>query len=133
MQRLLVTVLSFVCISSAFSQNPQQDSLKKEFHEGLYSGCISKQSQSELTAKKNFTEDVCSCYAKNTTEQIFKNLDFQIGLKRKDDGAMKSAIAQIVTKEKSAITFQQCLNTSQEIFKENKQSILEKPSKELST
>jgi hypothetical protein len=133
MTRFLVafSILSF--FTSAYAQSIQQDGLKKELQEGLYSGCITKQSQSELTAKKNFTEDVCSCYAKNTTEQIFKNLDFQIGLKRKDDGAMKSAIAQIVTKEKSAITFQQCLNTSQEIFKENKQSFLEKPSKELST
>lgn len=133
MTRLLVAFFILPFFTSIHAQSTQQDGLKKELQEGLYSGCVTKQIQSELTAKKNFTDDICSCYANNTTEQIFNNLDFQIGLKKKDDATMKSAIAQIITKEKSAITFQQCLNTSQEKFKENKQSILEKPSKELST
>lgn len=54
-------------------------------------------------------------------------------MKNKDDLAIKSAVRQIVTKDKSAITFQQCLNKTHDKFKEEKEPILDKPTKELST
>lgn len=133
MKRLLFIFLIVTFLPSSFAQSASQENLKRELNDGLYSGCVEKQNQSQLTASADFTKDVCSCYARNTTEQIFSNLDFQIALKKKDDAAMKSAIGQVITKEKSAIGFQYCLNKTQENFKEKKKPILDKPTKELST
>lgn len=135
MQRLLMSLLLLTFFTSSIAQNNQQESIKKEFHEGLYTGCIEKQSQnqSQLTTNSKFNTDVCSCYAKNTIEKIFSNLDFQIALKKRDDSAIKTTVSQIVTKDKSAITFQQCLNMSQDKFKADKKPIFEKPTTELST
>ncbi len=133
MKRLLFIFLIVTSLPSSFAQSASQENLKIELNDGLYSGCVEKQNQSQLTASADFTTDVCSCYARNTTEQIFSNLDFQIALKRKDGSAMKAAIGQVITKEKSAIGFQYCLNKTQEKFKEKKKPILDKPTKELST
>jgi hypothetical protein len=133
MQLLLVTLVFLTCFSSSFAQGSQQDSLKNAFQAGLNSGCLEKQSQSQLTTNSKFNTDVCSCYAKNSTEQIFSNLDFQIALKNKDDSAIKSAVRQVVSKDNSAITFQQCLNITHDKFKGDKKPILDKPTKELST
>lgn len=133
MKRLLLSFFIFICLPSSFAQSASQDSLKKEFVDGLYSGCLEKQNQSNLSANSDFIKDVCSCYSKNATEQIFSNLDFQIALKKKDDTAIKAAIGQVINKEKAAIGFQYCLKKTQDKFKENKKPILDKPSKELST
>lgn len=133
MKRLLFTFFIVTFLPLSFAQSTIQESLKKELINGLYSGCLEKQSQSQLTANADFTTDVCSCYARNTTEQIFSNLDFQIAFKKKDDAAMKAAIGQVITKERSSIGFQYCLNKTQEKFKEKKKPILDKPTKELST
>ncbi len=133
MKRLLLIFLMVTCLSSSFAQSTSQDSLKRELNDALYSGCLEKQNQSNLSANSDFVKDVCSCYAKNATEQIFSNLDFQIALKKKDDAAIKTAIGQVINKEKAAIGFQYCLNKTQDKFKENKIPILDKPSKELST
>jgi hypothetical protein len=133
MQRLFVSLLCLSFLSSSFGQSTHQESLKKEFQAGLYSGCLEKQSQSQLATNSKFNADICSCYAKNSTEQIFSNLDFHIALKNKDDLAIKSAVRQIVTKDNSAITFQQCLNKTRDKFKGEKEPILDKPTKELST
>lgn len=132
MQRFLVSLLCLAFFSSSFGQSTQQDGMKKEFYEGFYIACVEKQSQSQLTVNSDFTSDVCSCYAKNTTEQVFSSLDLQIGLKKKDNSAIKAAVGQIVNKEKSAITFQQCVNKIEEKFKKVGTPILDKPTKELS-
>lgn len=133
MKRLLFTFFIVTCLHSSFAQSTSQESLKRELIGGLYSGCVEKQSQSQLATNSEFTADVCSCYAKNSTEQIFSNLDFQIALKKKDDLAMKSAIGQVINKENSTVGFQYCLNKTHDKFKENKKPILDKPNKELST
>lgn len=133
MKRLFFIILILTYLPSSFAQNASQENLKRELNDGLYSGCVEKQNQSQLTASADFITDVCSCYSRNTTEQIFSNLDFQIALKRKDDSAMKAAIGQVINKEKTAIGFQYCLNKTQEKFKEKKKPILDKSTNELST
>lgn len=117
---------------STIAQSTQQDILKKELQQGLNSGCLEKQSQSKLSKNSDFTLDVCSCYAKNSTEQIFSNIDFQIALKKKDDADIRTAIAQIINKEYSTIIFQQCLNNTQERFNKAKEQIFDKSKNELS-
>ena len=133
MKNYLAPLFSLLILSSSFAQNNSQESQRNEFKNGLYIGCFEKQSQSQITANDDFISDVCSCYANNTTDHVFANLDFQIALKSKDSLAMKTAINQVITKEKTEQDFQYCLNKTQDKFTKSKKPIIDKSTKELST
>lgn len=133
MKNCLAALFCLLSLSSSFAQTDSQESQRNEFKNGLYIGCIEKQSQNQLTASADFTSDVCSCYANDTTDHVFANLDFQIAFKSKDSLAMKTAINQVITKEKTEQDFHYCLNKTQDNFTKTKKPIIDKSTKELST
>lgn len=79
-------VCSAFFISNSFSRDLYSENDKKEFYSGIYNGCIKKQLEADLSNifKIDVIPNLCNCYSKKFTEDLFGNLDFQIALSSKN-------------------------------------------------
>lgn len=108
------------CVASSlpiitYSQNLYTEKDKNEFRSGSYSGCMQKQSKSELTNlfKDGVITKFCECYANEVTNDLFGNIDFQIAFSKRNAATIKSIADAETSREKTMPRFNACMDRVQ--------------------
>lgn len=79
---------------------------RDQFHDGIYKGCLDKQSRDEKNAYvlPAVIDESCKCFAGKATADVFGSIEYQLALSRKDDEAAQRVISQVVSSEATTST-----------------------------
>ena len=111
---LLFWVIASADFTAAVAQEIYSQKDRSEFADGLYLGCMDKQSSSALNPLivPSVVSEACGCLAEKFTSEVFGSVEFQMAMHRKDKERLNIAIANKMSPEDVSKTFMTCVQAS---------------------
>lgn len=132
MKKIFICLIYILSTFPIYSKELYTNSDKVKIRTEIFEGCIRKQNiSSQNIMHQNVIEEICNCYADDSTKFLLGKVDFQIAFSKKQTDTVKSIIkSDIATSTFDAIS-NKCLDTTVLKFGGVKNLYLDKPKENL--